>query len=330
MSSLAASDLMVNSDVPAEIDVSNQATLTEPTPGLLAAAFYDCTRLTRQTAGNFYYSFLVLPPIPRRAMCALYAFMRQTDDIADQDGDPELKRAALQEWRSTLRSVLAGDKPTSRWWWAFRQITHDYHLPAQLYEDVIDGVACDTTPVRYQHFAELYSYCYRVASAVGLLCIRLWGCRSPQADIYAEWTGIAFQLTNILRDLAEDRREGRVYVPADELQRFGLNDVPTEGPASHEFLSFMEFQIDRARDYYRRAEPLVEYLPGPGRAVLGAMTKLYRGLLEEIAADPSRVLRERVSLSKPRKLWTVLRYYPVRWWPVKPLLTRPIPADNLL
>ncbi|HVJ82711.1 MAG TPA: phytoene/squalene synthase family protein [Planctomycetia bacterium] len=301
---------------------------TEPAPGApasaapgapasaaLAAAYGDCERIARRSARNFYYTFLVLPADQRRAMCALYAFLRATDDLGDEDAPREKKRAALADWEKRLDRALVGDVAgLDRWWAAFADTVRRHDLPAASLRDVVRGVASDLEGVRYDGFADLYSYCYHVASAVGLLCIRIWGCRDPNGDVPAEWCGVAFQMTNILRDVAEDYRIGRVYLPTADFARFGAKpEMLGAAKASPELLALLKFEIDRTRDYYRRAERLLDLLPPAGRAVLRAMLDVYGGLLKRIESDPARVLARRVRLHPARKLAIAAKAFPLRF-----------------
>ncbi|HEX4590527.1 MAG TPA: squalene/phytoene synthase family protein, partial [Gemmataceae bacterium] len=197
----------------------------------LQPSYAYCERLARREAGNFFHAFQVLPRPQRRAMCALYAFMRQTDDLADGPGSVESKRSALKQWRHGLMAALAGEDrhllhP------ALRHTLNRFAVPVEYLNDVIDGCESDLEPVRMPDFATLYRYCYRVASAVGLACIHIWGFRDDRAKLPAEHAGIAFQLTNILRDLPEDLARGRVYLPAADLNRFAVGWVePRSGEA---------------------------------------------------------------------------------------------------
>jgi len=280
---------------------------------LSAARSYDwCCRLTRQRAGNFYYAFLILPREQRRSMCALYAFMRIADDLTDS-GDPiEIKWVNLQAWRRGLVDALAG------------RCTHPVHpalvhtvtrfgIPATCLQELLDGVQEDLIRSRYATFAELYGYCYRVASVVGLACIHIWGYDDKRAEQYAEWSGIAFQLTNILRDVAEDARNGRIYIPQDELKAFGCTEEQLlNGPFDSHYQELMRFQVRRARDYYDRARPLREHLRAPGRAVLQVMTCIYQGVLDAVERRGFHQINERVSLSPWRKAGLLVQALPVR------------------
>lgn len=275
------------------------------------ASYVWCHRLTRRTAKNFYWSFQVLPRDERKAMDALYAFMRVTDDLADEEGEVETKRAEILSWRAAFDDAMKGhySHPLHP---ALHDIVQRYHIPPGYFHDVIDGVEMDLEPVEIETFDQLHTYCYRVASAVGLACIHIWGFRGEQAKEFAESAGIALQLTNILRDLGEDLARGRVYLPREDLERF--NCPPEKWRERGEaFTRLMRFEIERARGYYRQARNLVPLLSPSGRAVFQVMTRIYGRLLEEIEARQYDVFAERVRLSRWRKLRSLLTAFPVRW-----------------
>src|ERR1043166_5077874 len=248
----------------------------------LASSYHYCEALTRREAGNFYPAFRILSAAKRRSMCALYAFMRIADDISDEPAPVEQKRGQLRQWRLALRQALAGDY-THRALPALHDAVTRHHIPAEYLEAVIDGVEMDLEPVAYPTFAELRVYCYRVASAVGLACIHVWGFEGDAAIRPAADAGIAFQLTNILRDLGEDAGRGRIYLPEEDLARFGYDaDRLRQGQRDDAFRALMRFEVQRARGFYESAEPLAALLSAEGRAVFGMMARTYRGLLEEI------------------------------------------------
>ena len=218
--------------------------------GSLQASYAHCQTLTRQAARNFFYSFLVLPRGKRRAMCALYAFLRETDDIGDSDKPLEVRRAELGAWRESLAAAVAGhaQPPILP---ALVDTVSRYQIPPQYLYDCIDGVEMDLSDRSYETFADLEAYCYKVASAVGLACIHIWGFRDSSAIEPACQLGVAFQLTNILRDLKEDAQRGRVYLPQEDLRRFNY--------------SREDLFAGRARRAFRRAHELRDC---PGRRLL--------------------------------------------------------------
>ncbi len=271
------------------------------------SSFRYCLRLTRRANSSFPLAFRVLPAAKRDAMTALYAFFRATDDLADEPG---ASRASVRAWRDRLADALAG-KYSHRVHAALHHTVEAFGvLPRHLFE-VIDGVETDLEPVPFATFADLEPYCYRVASAVGLACLPVWGTRGD-AHEPAVAAGIAFQLTNILRDVGEDLRRGRVYLPDDDLKRF---DAPPETWAADpaRFRRLMRFEADRARDFYRRAEPLDALLTADGRAVYGVMSGVYRRLLGEIERADFDVLTRRIRVPKRAKLTLLLSAWPRKW-----------------
>ena len=276
----------------------------------LRNSYRFCADLSRREAKNFYWSFRLLPPARRRAMCALYAFMRHTDDLADEPGPVDGKRAALATWRLNLDAALAGCPDAWPGLPALADTVQTFMIPAKHLHDVIDGVEMDVEPAGFATFDDLYAYCYRVASAVGMCCIHIWGYTSEdgRAEKLAEACGIALQLTNILRDVREDAAHGRVYLPADDLARFGVAtadlsaDLPT--PALRELLAF---EGRRAAEYYEQAKPLVGLVAAPGRPVLRAIVGIYRALLDEIERRDYNVLSRRVTLPPWKKAAITVR-----------------------
>ncbi len=279
----------------------------------VGTSYSHCERLARLAAANFYPAFLVLPREQRRAMYALYAFNRLTDDISDSPGDVGEKRQALGAWQNTLDSVLNGDlnHPALT---ALRDATNRFQIPREHFHAVIDGCRMDLEPRQFATFVELHHYCLLVASAVGQACIHIWGFRGEQATKQAEAAGVALQLTNILRDLDEDRQRGRVYLPVEDLDQFGCDrHAICTDTTCDAFQSLMRFETDRARHYYHEAEGLSERLLPAGRAVFGVILGTYRRLLERIQASRFDVFAQRVSVPRREKVGLVLRALPVRW-----------------
>lgn len=269
-----------------------------------------CRDLSRREARNFYYSFLVLPPERRRSMCALYAFMRHTDDLADGEGTPAEKRVAIDRWRADLVAALAGNPVEWPGSLALVDMIQRHGVPDRYLHEVIDGVLMDLEPRPFSTFDDLRGYCYRVASAVGLCCIHIWGYRSEggRAESMAEACGIALQLTNILRDLREDAQAGRIYLPREDLDRFGVadQDLLAERP-SPAVRALLEFEGRRAYDYYGKAAPLIRLVAPVGRPVLRAIVGIYRALLDEIVRRDYDVMAGRVALPGWRKTAITLR-----------------------
>jgi phytoene synthase len=278
----------------------------------LAASYAYCERLARREAANFYPAFRVLPGRQRRAMCALYAFLRVADDLTDGLGTVAEKQAALAAWRNGFQRSIAGEyrHPLHA---ALHDTVRVHRIPCGYLHAVLDGVEMDLFQDSYATFAELYRYCYRVASAVGLACIHIWGFTDQRAETYAESAGIAFQLTNILRDLREDAQRGRVYLPQEDLRTFGYSlEQLTCGERDDRFRNLMRFQVERARNFYDNARPLSALLPPAGRAVFQVMFRTYRGLLDAIQQRDYDVFSSRVTLSAWRKLGLVMQALPTR------------------
>lgn len=290
----------------------------------LADSYARCRQVTRRTASNFYYAFLVLPRPKRRAMCALYAFSRLTDDLGDNPGPIEQRREALARWRRSLERGLIGDFDAPIFP-ALLDTIERYELPVAHLHELIDGVEMDLARSEYQTFEELRDYCYKVAATVGLCCIRIWGYRDRAAIEPAVQCGIAFQLTNILRDLKEDAAAGRVYLPQDELRRYGYTvDDLRHGVVDGRFRELMAFQIERAEGFYRDAAELERWLAPDGRLVFGAMTSIYRGLLDEIKRAEGDVFSRRIRLTAWRKLRLA-----GRWMFASPAHTTPPPLGAM-
>ena len=266
----------------------------------LAASYAHCRSVARSRAKNFYYAFLLLDRERRDAMCAMYAFMRYCDDLSDEAG---ATRAALEQWRGALEAALAGAPPEGPVWPAFLDTVRRYGIPHRYFHEMIDGVESDLEPVEVATFAELYAYCYRVASVVGLTTIHIFGFSDQQALVLAEKCGIAFQLTNVMRDIREDAGLGRRYLPAEDFVRFGVAELRLDEASGR----MLEFEIERAAVYYRDSEPLLGMTERASRPALWAMIAIYRGIMEKIAENPLEVLRRRVSLSMAEKVWILAR-----------------------
>lgn len=296
---------------------------------ILHRSFAHCHRITRRRARNFYYGLKLTPEPRRSAMYAVYAFMRACDDLVD--GAPSAREASgdedrseegehlatavqrVEAFRDTMCRALAapheGALPDGRIWPAFRHVTLRYEIDPAHFHAMLDGQAQDLTQTRYETFEELADYCRKVASTVGLVCLSVWGHdNDPQARTLAEYRGIAFQLTNILRDLREDAQADRVYLPSRELERFGYRfEDLLQGNANAAFDRLMMYQIERARNYYEMSAPLERHIVPECRATSSAMTGIYRGLLERIARDPRRVLSTRVRLGAWRNMGIAVR-----------------------
>lgn len=269
------------------------------TPTGREASYRLCVLIARRKAVNFYPAFLLLPRSQRRAMCALYAFLRRSDDLVDGPEPTAIKEQRLMSWRDGLIEALAG-RYRHPIFPALHHTVARFSIPPEHLFAVLDGVASDLNPVSIATFSDLTGYCRLVASAVGLACLPIWGCRRPEAFPLAEQAGIAFQLTNILRDLGEDRDQGRIYLPEEEWRRF---ECPPDQWQDHNprFREMMTFQISRARRFYAQGDRLQPMLPSAGRAVFTLMSQTYQSLLDAIERRNGDVFLTRVRVPRPQK-----------------------------
>ncbi len=288
----------------------------------LRTSYRFCNEISRRQAKNFYYSFLLLPPRQRRSMCALYAFLRHTDDLADEPGPAPLKREALNRWRVELDRALEGDPSAWPGLPALAETVQRHQVPSKFLHAVIDGVEMDLEPKPFLTFQDLRGYCFRVASAVGLSCIHIWGYRSESglAERLAESCGIALQLTNILRDVREDAEEGRVYLPREDLERFRVSTSElTHRVPSDRVRDLFAFQARRAYEFYSEGSRLIRLVAPVGRPVLAAIVGIYRALLDEIARRNYNVLDSRVALPAWQKAMITMRALSGRLAPGSPI-----------
>ena len=268
-----------------------------------------------RSRSNFYYSFVVMPPEKRRAFCAVYAFMRYCDDISDGDSGLESKRSMLGNWRSQLEAVYAGSIGGNPIFPAFRDTVNNFSIPAQYFHWVIDGAEMDLNTVQYETFDDLYKYCFNVASAVGLVCLQIFGFSDERAKKYAEHCGIAFQLTNILRDVKEDAETGRIYLPMEDLRKYDYTvEELRRGVVDERFRRLMKFEAERAREYYASARRLLPLIEVSSRPALWAMIKIYQSLLDRIAQRQFDVFRRRVCLAKSEKISIALQALAMRFF----------------
>jgi len=266
-----------------------------------------CRQKAAQSGSSFYYSFLFLPPARRRAITALYAFCREVDDAVDGPSDPSAARATLAWWRGEVDRLFAGDAqhPVTR---ALAPAIGPFGIGQAQLAEIMDGMEMDLNQSRYMNFAGLQLYCHRVAGVVGALAAGIFGYRNARTTEYAEKLGLAFQLTNIIRDVGEDARKNRIYLPLDELKEYGVTAADILN-ANHteSFVRLMRFQAGRARRCYDEALAL---LPAEDRRAQRPglmMAAIYRALLDEIAGDDYRVLQQRTALTPIRKLWIAWR-----------------------
>ena len=301
------------------------------------ASYRYCRRMSRRTGSSFHAGFLLLPAEKRRAMWALYAFMRHTDDLADGPTAEYSPRDALAAWRAALERELLGGREKreegrekreergekgqssadnssfiihhSSLLPALADAVRRFRIPAEHLRAVIDGVEMDLDGRRYETFDDLRQYCERVASAVGLACIHVWGFRGPEAFEPARAAGVALQMTNILRDLKEDAAAGRVYLPLADLRECGYSvDDLRAGVADGRFRRLIAFEVARAERLYAEAAVLLELLEPAGRRIFGITTATYRAILRQIASNPEIVLQRRVRLGRWKKLRLVARW----------------------
>lgn len=271
-----------------------------------------CTQVARRRARNFYYSFVLLSAPQKNAICAIYAFMRYCDDLSDDETGGD-RQAAIGRWRADLERALAGDIPDHPVWPAFHDAVQRYRIPHEYFFEMIAGVSGDLEPRRIQKFEELYRYCYQVASVVGLTVIHIFGFDSADAPVLAEKCGIAFQLTNILRDVREDAEHDRVYLPREDLECFSVDPADfAEGKRSENFVRLMRFEADRARMYYKESAPLIELIHRESRSSLWALIQIYSRLLRKIEESDFDVLSGRIHVPTWEKTWIVMRAFILR------------------
>jgi 15-cis-phytoene synthase len=299
-----------------------------PSPSQLAVAYSVCRHITRSAAKNFYYAFLVLPRHKREALCAVYAFMRRCDDIADDESLPlEERRTRLGALLQDLHRVQAGQPTDEAVLLALTDTQRRYGVSSDLLDELAYGTMMDVQgqdavdrlsssshlqapelKVHYRRFEDLRQYCYRVASVVGLVCIRIFGFQNPAAEPLAERCGLAFQLTNIIRDVAEDAQAGRLYIPENDLAAFGIAVADLRGPAqAARFRPLLAMEAERARDFYRAGDELIPMIDEDSQAALWVLITTYRALLEKIAKKGYNVFRGKIRLSTGKKLSILAR-----------------------
>ena len=262
-----------------------------------------CQQKAAQSGSSFYYSFMFLPPERRRAITALYAFCREVDDAVDEPADPQVARAKLEWWRHEVAQLYAGhaQHPVTR---ALVPAIEPFNIQQRQLGEIMDGMEMDLTQNRYPDFQSLRLYCHRVAGVVGVLAASIFGYRNPKTLEYAENLGLAFQLTNIIRDVGEDARKDRIYIPSDEMQRFGVSAADIlNAQHTENFSRLIEFQVRRVENCYAEA---LAALPAEDRRAQRpglVMAAIYRAVLEEIGRDGYQVLTRRTTLTPIRKLW---------------------------
>ena len=280
----------------------------------LTRAYAACRDIARREAKNFYYSFVALPKPRRNAICAIYAFMRRADDLADDESlSRDERRRSLEAWLAEWRAVCQGGSTADPVFLAVRDCTVRFQIPLSLLDELVAGVTMDLdraatdAPDTYANFADLYRYCYLVASVVGLVCIRIFGYTDPRAEKLAEETGIAFQLTNILRDVAEDAERNRVYLPLEDLAVHNvsldslLHRVPGAPPTASE-RALLAAIAQRAEKFYSSAQLLLPLIDRESRPALWVLVAIYQGLLKRIERANYDVFSSRASVPLPQKL----------------------------
>lgn len=284
----------------------------------LDRAYQECYSITRREAKNFYYAFLTLPSSRRKAIYMAYAFCRHCDDSVDRVASVEEKLTALCVLKQKLHDAYAG-RANEAVFLALADAAERYDIPSEYFHEVISGVESDLIKNRYENFEQLRRYCYQVASVIGLICLQIFGCKDATANVHAVDLGLAMQLTNIARDVKEDLGFDRIYLPLDEIARFGYSEAELRaGVVNESFTELMRFQSQRAKHYFRRGFQLLPYLSRSSRACPAVLGQLYRKVLEGIESVDYDVLHHRVSLSAQQKIrvtsqtWlsTVLPFFP--------------------
>jgi phytoene synthase len=294
----------------------------------LSHAYAVCRGISRRAAKNFYYGFMVLPSEKRNALSAVYAFMRHADDISDEPGvDPQLKRQKLGEWLDAAKAVFTGKATDDPVLMALGDAQKKFKIPPELFEKLVYGTSldldippasADAPAILCETFEDLKQYCYYVASVVGLVCIRIFGYQDTKAEFLAEDCGLAFQLTNIIRDIKEDASMGRIYIPAEDLVRSNLTaanfstSVLQDPTQVQQLRPALEYEAERARKYYESAKWLMELIDEDSRAALWVLVEIYSRLLQKITDRNYDVLTERVRLTLWEKLKVLSRGFLLR------------------
>ncbi len=272
----------------------------------LDASYAYCRQVARSRAKNFYYSFLLLQKPQRDAMCAIYAFMRYCDDLSDDVAGGSTFET-MERWRGDMVAALAGQCEGHVVWPGFRDAVERYRIPHEYFHHMIDGVSSDLVPRKVQTFDELYHYCYQVASVVGMTIVHIFGFEDPKALVLAEKCGVAFQLTNIIRDVREDWELGRRYIPAEDLARFGADPLNFE--MRDGWFRTLAFEGMRARTYYDESRPLIRMVHPRSRRSLWALIEIYSSLLKRIETFGFNVFQMRIRLTMPEKLMILGRSF---------------------
>jgi squalene synthase HpnC len=280
----------------------------------VAASYAECNRIARAARSSFYLAFFGLRKEKRNALCALYAFMRLVDNVSDEPGDVESKRRGLAHWRALLDEAASGRTNGHAVLPALADTIARFEIPTRYFHDLILGAEMDLTVASYATFDRLSEYCYRVAGTVGLTCLHVFGFRDPRAPDLAERLGLAFQLTNIIRDVQADYEMGRIYLPLEDLARFGVCEQDLRGPSKLPLRDLLAFSADRAWRFYEEGSPLVAQVDPDSRATLWALIRTYSSLLARIEERGFDVFSSRVSLSSAEKIQFLLTAGMTGWW----------------
>ena len=272
----------------------------------IAASYSECNRIARAARSNFYLAFYGLRKEKRNALCALYAFMRLVDNVSDEAGDLDSKRSGLARWRAMLDEAVAGRTDGHAILPALADTISRFEIPTRYFHDLILGAEMDLTVTSYATFDRLSEYCYRVAGTVGLCCLHVFGFSDQRSPDFAERLGLAFQMTNIIRDVSGDFEMGRVYLPQEDLDRFGVTREELRGPVTPKLRELLEFEADRAWRLYEEGATLVQQVDADSRATLWALVRTYSSLLARIEERGFDVFSSRVSLSNAEKLQYLL------------------------
>ncbi len=295
--------------------VANSAASYLPRDAVSVVSSYaECSRIARAARSSFYLAFFGLPKQKRNALCALYAFMRLVDNVSDDAGDLDSKRRGLARWRALLDEAIAGHTEGHAILPALADTIARFEIPTRYFHDLILGAEMDLTVGSYATFDRLSEYCYRVAGTVGLTCLHVFGFRDPRAPDLAERLGIAFQLTNILRDVRSDFEMGRVYLPQEDLDRFGVTPADLRGPLTSQVERLLAVEAARAWHFYEEGAPLVNKVDLDSRATLWALIRTYSSLLARIEERGFDVFSARVSLPSTEKLQYLLTAGMMGWW----------------
>ena len=265
----------------------------------------EVQQITLKSKSSFLYSFFLLPKEKRKAIYTLYAFCRQTDDIADNLAPPEKQMRQLNIWENELKKCFT--KSVSNYFETLKQVMEKFRIPIEHFLELIAGVRMDITNFKYRSFDDLKLYCYRVASTVGLMCIQIFGYRDPLIKSYAENLGIALQLTNIIRDIGTDSKMGRLYLPKNDIQTFNVKEMDIfQRKFSEEFYQLMKFQAERARSFYKDADEYLSVHEIKNMLVSEIMKNIYLNLLDKIESQNYQVLDKKIRLTSPQKIYITL------------------------